>query len=133
MSYGMELVLDLHDCDVRLFNREDITAWYTDVMEMANVEPGPLHFWDFEGFWINLWWKWFDPKELKKNAPSYLKGTSAVQFIKTSSITIHALDDLESLYVNFFSCDDFIAKDIVEYTEAYFGGKVVSKQVIRRK
>ena len=60
------------------------------------------------------------PEEEKQTAP-HAKGSSAVQFILTSSIVIHTLDLLDAVYVNIFSCKTFdkeIAKDI---TVEWFG------------
>ena len=130
--YGKELILDLVNCNSDKFNRKDISEYYRQVMILANVEAGDLHFWDYEGFWRNLWWRLFYPEELKENAPSHIKGTTAVQFILTSSIVIHALDDLKTLYVNLFSCDDFDDLRIREFTEQYFEGLVVQSKTISR-
>ncbi|MCH8326659.1 MAG: S-adenosylmethionine decarboxylase, partial [Bacteroidetes bacterium] len=69
---------------------------------------------------------------LKKNAPPHLKGTSAVQFIMTSSLIIHALDDLKTLYMNVFSCDDFDEHVVSVFIRHYFEGSIVAKHVITR-
>jgi len=132
MSYGMELILDIHGCDSSKFNRKDIKLYYWKLCDLIGVEQGDLNFWDYHGFWRNLWWRMFYPDELKENAPSHVKGTTAVQFILTSSITIHALDDLENLYVNLFSCDDFDPQIVRDFTLRYFGGEIVNDKTVAR-
>lgn len=80
-----------------------------------------LVFWDY---------KW-DPIA-KKSAPAHLKGTSLVQFISTSSIVIHTLDDLQKVYIDIFSCkqlDRAVATQIVLH---HFGGEIANSHYIER-
>ena len=84
-------------------------------------------------FWRNLYWQIFDRKELKKNALPHVKGTTAVQFILTSNIIIHALDDLGHLYFNLFSCDDIPAGKVQDFVVKYFGGAIVNRKFTQRK
>ncbi len=111
--YGMELVMDLHDCDHLQFCRESITAYFEGLCELIGMEREELHFWDYE--------PWQSGSAAKKNAPSHLKGTSAVQFIRTSNITIHTLDDLHRVYINIFSCREFKTMKAVAFTVEWFG------------
>ncbi len=108
--YGMELVIDLHDCDHTLFNRDDLKKFFKELCELIDMEREELHFWDYSR----------NPKA-KAAAPPHLKGTSAVQFIQTSSIVLHALDDLRRVYVNIFSCREFDVHVAVDFCERYFG------------
>lgn len=116
-GYGKELILDLHDCDVSTFNRKSIENYFVKLCILIDMEREDRHFWDYEG----------DP-EGYENAPSHLKGTSAVQFIKTSSMVIHTLDDLGRVYINIFSCKDFNGDAARDYTEEWFEGKAVNNQ-----
>lgn len=108
--YGMELVMDLHDCDHTLFTRIDVTQYIKELCDKIEMEREDLHFWDYE--------KW---PEHKAAAPSHLKGLTAVQFIKTSNITIHTLDDLHNIYINIFSCREFNIGEAVSFTVEFFG------------
>lgn len=119
--YGKELIIDLHDCDPLLFNRPQIREYFKDLCALIDMEPHDLHFWDDEGV----------PDELKQTEP-HLKGTSAIQFIMTSNITIHCLDLLKSVYVNIFSCKEFDAALAAEFTEEFFGGHIVQRPVYVR-
>ena len=92
-QYGIELILDLHGCDVSKFNRESITAYFEQLCDLIDMQREDLHFWDDVGV----------AEENKQTSP-HTQGTSAVQFILTSSIVIHALDQMRAVYINIFSC-----------------------------
>ena len=95
-TYGQELILDLHSCDSSTFNRKSIRQYFKQLCDLIDMEPAKL-----------VWWDYYNEPELYKAAPPHLKGTSAVQFIKTSNIVIHTLDTLGRVYLNIFSCKDF--------------------------
>ncbi|MCK5642103.1 MAG: S-adenosylmethionine decarboxylase [Gammaproteobacteria bacterium] len=119
--YGKELILDLHDCDTSKFTRTDIKEYLDLLCSQIEMEREDLYFWDYMG-----------DLEGYEKAPSHLKGTSCVQFIRTSNITIHTLDDLCKVFINIFSCKDFNAFKAKEFTELFFGGKVVNLWEIER-
>ncbi len=119
--YGKELIIDLKKCDIKTFNRESITDYFKWLCGIIGMEREDLHFWDDEGI----------PEEEKRTEP-HVVGITAVQFIITSSITIHALSILEEAYINIFSCRDFQAEKANEFTRNYFGAKEFSFQVINR-
>jgi S-adenosylmethionine/arginine decarboxylase-like enzyme len=120
--YGKELIIDLHKCNVDRFNRKDIRKFFRMLCALIDVEAADCHFWDDEGV----------PEDEKQTDP-HTTGTSAVQFILTSNITIHTLDILKNVYLNIFSCDDFDEREAVKFTKDYFGGTVVNTKVIERK
>src|ERR1700704_6059502 len=91
--YGIELILDLHDCDASTFTRSAIKGFFDELCELIEMEACDLHFWDDVGV----------PEEDQQTLPK-TKGTSAVQFILTSTIVIHTLDLMKAAYVNIFSC-----------------------------
>lgn len=111
--YGKELILDVYYCNTVKFNRSDLDTYFRIMCdEKILMEREILCWWDYEGC----------PEEYA-TAPAHLKGTSAVQFIKTSNITVHTLDVLKRIYVNIFSCKDFDINVARKFTEDYFGGK----------
>ncbi len=120
-NYGKELILDIHDCDASKFTRKIIRKYFKELCKRIDMERCDLHWWDYH----------FYPNEYKK-APIHLKGTSAVQFIKTSNITIHTLDDLKKIYVNIFSCKDFDEMEVRKFTKGWFEGTVMQMRVIDR-
>lgn len=116
-TYGKELILDLHDCNIRMFNnRRRVKAYFIELCKLIDMEREDLHFWDYEG----------DPVGYKE-APPHLKGISAVQFIKTSSVVVHTLEDLRKVFINVFSCKDFNHAEVRKFTEKWFGGRVVNE------
>ena len=85
------------------------------------MERSDLHWWDDYGV----------PIEEQETEP-HLKGTSAVQFIKTSNIVIHSLDLLKNVYINIFSCKDFDTEIAKDFSEKWFNGKIANCHVIER-
>lgn len=120
-DYGKELILDLHDCNSKNFTREIIERYLEVLCDSIGMERQDLH-----------WWDYLDTPELKAKAESHLVGTSVIQFITTSNITIHTLDLMNRMYFNLFSCKDFDADHVARFTKVTFGGKIVNVQVIRR-
>ncbi len=123
MNYGQELIMDLHGCNPTTYDtREKIEAFFVELCERIGVEAAQLNWWDYAG----------RPREYAKADPRW-KGTSAVQFILTSSIVIHTLDELRCVYLNVFSCDTFDGDEVLEFALQTFGGHLVQKHDLERK
>lgn len=120
-TYGKELILDLKNCDPREFNRASISEFFDRLCERIDMEQGDRHFWDDVGV----------PTKERQTDPK-TKGTSAVQFIITSNIVIHTLDLLGTVYLNLFSCKDFDADEVEEFTRVWFDGEVVKRTEVDR-
>lgn len=120
--YGKELILDLHHCDSMTFTRNSIRNYFRELCELINMERCKLSWWDDYGL----------PPEECQTEP-HLKGTSAIQFILTSNITIHTLDLLNNAYINIFSCKDFDADAAIKFSADWFKGKIVNSYLIERK
>jgi len=112
-SYGKELILDFEKCDPSTFTRESIQTFFESLCDIINMERCDMHFWD----------DLETPEEEKETEP-HLVGTSAIQFIKTSNITIHTLDILKTVYLNIFSCKDFDGEVACRFALAWFRGKL---------
>ncbi len=119
--YGVELILDLHDCDVTTFNRSSLKKYFVELCDLIDMQRCELHFWDD-----------LDTSEEEKQTSPHTTGTSAIQFILTSNIIIHTLDILQKVFVNIFTCKDFSTSEAEKFTAEWFGGKIVNKTVIRR-
>ena len=111
MSYGTEFIIDLYGCSTEKFNREGLTQYLEELCNLIDMERCDLHFWDYEA-------------EEYDKAPEHLKGTTVVQFIKTSNITIHTLDKLKKVYLNIFSCKEFDTKVVADFCIKHFRGYV---------
>ena len=79
------------------------------------------------------WWDDVGVEPEDQQTSPHTKGTSAVQFILTSTIVIHTLDLMGSVYVNIFSCNDFDPEVAKDFTAQWFNGKVVNLHFIERK
>jgi len=121
-SYGKELILDLHHCDPSTFNRKSIKKYFEELCDLIDMEREKLCWWDDHGV----------PPEEQETEP-HLKGTTAVQFIKTSNVVIHTLDLLKAAYINVFSCKDYDENIVKEFSAKWFKGQVVNSHIIERK
>ena len=120
-NFGKEAIIDLHDCDASKFNRENIEKYLVNLCDLIDMQRADLHFWDYDGI----------PEE-ERDTEAHLLGTSAIQFIQTSNITIHTLEIPKSVYLNIFSCKDFDAEVTKKFSEDYFEGKTVNFHVMPR-
>ena len=80
-----------------------------------------LHFWDDVGV---------APEE-QQTSP-HTKGTSAVQFILTSTIVIHTLDLMSAVYINVFSCKEFDKDKTEEFSIEWFKASDCHSHFIER-
>lgn len=119
--YGFELIVDLHSCDVSKFNRTSLRKYFDKLCKAIDMKRCELYFWDDLGV----------PAREKETSP-HTKGTSAVQFILTSNITIHTLDLLKAAYINIFSCKAFDTKAAEEISKEWFGAKKCRAHFIER-
>ena len=120
-QYGIELILDLHGCDVSKFTRASITEYFERLCELIDMQREDLHFWDDVGI----------SEEDKQTSP-HTQGTSAVQFILTSSIVIHALDQMRAVYINIFSCKVYDPAVAEKFSAEWFGAADCSARLIDR-
>lgn len=122
-NYGKEIILDLHEVkNIHLFNRKDLKKFFIELCSLLDMKRCTLHFWDYKGY-----------EEEYRKAPIHLKGTSAIQFISTSNITIHTLDEMRRVYLNVFSCKDFNSTKTKKFCVNYFDGKIVTAKTIKRR
>jgi len=121
-NYGKELILDLHSCNAKQFTRRALKRFFKDLCSLIDMERCELFWWDDYGL-----------PAVERQTESHLKGTSAIQFIMTSNITIHTLDLMGNVYLNIFSCKDFDTKKATDFSQKFFEGRVVSVKTIIRK
>lgn len=114
--FGLEVVLDLYGCDVSLLNKKKLICFFNKICQKINVERyGKPMFWHDDSQIIHL------------------RGTSAVQFITTSNITIHALEILAAVYINIFSCKKFDTQIVKEFCENFFKATKSKIKIVDRK
>ncbi len=120
-TYGFELLLDLHGCDVSKFNRSSLRRYFARLCKAINMKRCELYFWDDVGV----------PGKEKQTLP-HTKGTSAVQFILTSTVVVHTLDLLKAAYINIFSCKPYDRIIAEELTKEWFAAKECRSHFIER-
>ena len=120
-AYGFELILDLHDCDISTFNRKSLRSYFKRLCDAIGMQRCKLVFWDDVGV----------PEDERQSSP-HTKGTSAVQFILTSNITVHTLDLLNAVYVNIFSCKHFDGETAEQLTKDWFNAQECCSRFIER-
>ncbi len=121
-SYGYELILDLHECDVTKFTRENIRNFFIELCDLIKMQRRDLHFWDDLDTHI-------DEHQISPQT----KGTSAVQFILTSSIVIHTLDLKGDVYINIFSCKNFDEKIVPDFCKLWFSSANCKAHYLERE
>ena len=120
-QYGIELILDMQGCDTSKFTRASITEYFERLCELIDMQREDLHFWDDVAV----------SEEDKQTSP-HTQGTSAVQFILTSSIVLHTLDQLRAVYINIFSCKVYDPKVAEEFSVEWFGANDCSARLLDR-
>jgi len=121
-TYGKELILDLHNCNKELMNKETIEVYFKELCNLIDMEAVKAEYWvEDEGM-----------NKAEYDANPHLQGTSAVQFIKTSNITIHTISGLGNVYLNIFSCKDFDARLAEGFSIAFWEGQKVNCLVLDR-
>jgi S-adenosylmethionine decarboxylase len=119
--YGFELILDLHRCNASTFNRESLDGYFEKVCKAIYMQKCERYWWDDVGV-----------SEEEKQTSPHTKGTSAVQFILTSTIVVHTLDLLKAVYINIFSCKEFDRDVAEQITKEWFGAKECRTHFIER-
>lgn len=121
--YGPELILDLHGCDVKTFNRKGLRDFCRALCKEIGMTPHKFRTepWDDDGV----------PPEECQTLPAR-KGYTAIQFLMESSILIHTLELTGAAYINIFSCKEFSGKVATEFTKKWFGAKTITARKIKR-
>jgi S-adenosylmethionine/arginine decarboxylase-like enzyme len=104
VPWGMLAAIDLHDCDrARLADPDTIRRFVPAVIDAIGMRAhGAL--------------------ALERFADGELEGWSAMQFIETSSITLHADEVCGRCFVDVFSCRPFDPDVAAAIAAEHFGG-----------
>lgn len=113
VPWGTLAAVDLHGCDrAALADPDVIRRFVPAVIDAIDMRAhGPLH--------------------LDRFGDGDLEGWSAMQFIETSSITLHADEVYGRCFVDVFSCRPFDADVVVAVATSSFGG-VARVRVLER-
>jgi S-adenosylmethionine/arginine decarboxylase-like enzyme len=120
-AIGKELIIDLYDCDTTTFTKESLDKFFVDLCNFIDMERTELFYWEY-----------FEDSTKTKEELEHLAGISAVQFIKTSNITVHTFDNLKKCSINVFSCKDFDENLTSKFCFRYFKGHLRNFHCIPR-
>jgi S-adenosylmethionine/arginine decarboxylase-like enzyme len=113
VPWGMLAAIDLHGCDREALEDPDrIRDFVTTLVDAIDMRA-------------------HGPVLLERFGDGELEGWSAMQFIETSSITLHADEFGGRCFVDVFSCRPFDADRAAAVAVAHFGG-APTLRVLRR-
>lgn len=113
-NYGMELILELFGCDINVItSREKIKEFIVSVCKEIEMET-------------------YGRPMIKKFPGSDLWGVgySFLQFLTTSSIAGHFIENGRIAFINIFSCKEYDAKGATCFAEKFFKAKNVRSKLI---
>lgn len=112
--WGKSVSINLFSCNHKyISDPAKIQSYIKDVIAYIKMEAhGPCH--------------------IERFGSGNLEGYSAMQFIETSSITLHADELHDRCFVDIFSCKDFNSDRAAKYTQRYFGSKNMSHATLTR-
>jgi len=117
VGYGMEVILDLYECDPKAIRSKKALAQYvTRLCKILRMEKYGKTLLPHFGY-----------------GAEHTAGYSMLQFIETSSITGHFSELWNAAYINIFSCRAFDAKKAVKFTVTYFKSKRFKERLLIRK
>jgi S-adenosylmethionine decarboxylase len=114
--YGIELILDMHECDIKTFTKENLDRFFIELCDLIDMKRHGVPMY------------WHDDSEVP-----HLKGISGVQFIETSNVVVHCIELMGLVLVNIFSCKEFDPEVAQKFTKEFFGAKHVDSKVIERR
>jgi S-adenosylmethionine decarboxylase len=113
-SYGMELIIELFGCDLKtITSKVKIQEFIDRICQEIEMEK-------------------YGPSRIKKFPGGDLWGVgySFLQFLTTSSITGHFINDGGIAFLNIFSCKKYDDKKATAFAERFFGAKKTHAKLV---
>ncbi len=112
--WGKSVAIDLHDCDHDCLTDPDLLREFVGSMikTVDMVAHGPCY--------------------VDRFGEGDIEGYSAMQFIKTSAITVHLDEVGNRAFIDIFSCKDFDGDKAAQYSKEFFRAKRVKSTVLVR-
>ena len=104
--WGQSLYLDLHGCDKDKFTRNNLQKFCKGLCDEIEMEQ-------------------CGKAMVKRFGEGKLRGNSALQFIKTSSITIHTDEFFNRVFIDIFSCKRFNRYKAKAFCKRFFSSKKI--------
>lgn len=120
-AVGKELILDIHNTELSMMSKDSLDKFFVLLCDRIDMTRTELFYWEYD-----------ESEKVDEESYEHLKGWSAVQFIKTSNVTVHTFDGENKVSINLFSCKDFDEEDATSFCLDYFRGSLRNKTVIPR-
>ena len=123
-DYGQEAIFDIHNVSAEFFTKKTIRKFAEKLCDEISMRRGPNYLWGE------------DKEEHKNNkGEGAIKadGISCIQFLYSSSITMHCLDEISKVFINIFSCNKFDFDKAKKFIEDNINGNIVEQHNIVRK
>ena len=126
-NYGQEAIFDINSVSPDFFKKKTIREFAEKLCDEIGMKRGPSymsHIWGEEKE---------DGIHTKGEGAIKADGLSCVQFLYSSSVTIHALDEIEKVFINIFSCKTFDFEKAKKFIKDNVDGTIVKEYNIIRK
>ena len=113
--WGQSLVLNLYQCNSETIkDRKQLEEFCSGLCKRINMKP-------------------FGKPLIKEFGKGKLEGHSLIQFIETSSITIHVDEFGNRVFIDIFSCKEFDSKIAEKFAKVFFNAEKSKSKCIFRK
>jgi S-adenosylmethionine/arginine decarboxylase-like enzyme len=115
MFWGKLGTINLYECNPeKISNKKNIREFVKKLTKEINMKP-------------------YGACKVKRFGEGDLEGYSAIQFIETSSITLH-FDEIEDrAFIDIFSCKDFDVSKAEKFSKEFFEAKKSNSRTIVRE
>ena len=114
MRWGKLAIINLHGCNEKYIKEKSkIKEFVTSLCKIIDMKK-------------------LGPTKIKRFGKDKLEGYSAIQFIQTSSITIHFDEKENRAFIDIFSCKNFDSKIAEKFSKEFFKAKSSKLKVIQR-
>lgn len=112
--WGKSLAINLFDCEHSLLtNKDSIAMFISKVLLVIDMKAHGQCY-------------------VERFGQGSLEGISAMQFIETSSITVHCDEIKNRVFIDIFSCKNFDARNASQFAVEYFHAARVQTKVFYR-
>ena len=111
--WGYSLHMDLARCNDNIKNADKIVEFSTKLIKKIKMKA-------------------YGPPILEHFGEGNKKGYTLVQLIETSCLTAHFTEDVNSMYLDLFSCKEFKENDVVSMVSKYFEPDTISSHFLVR-
>ncbi|MBU4070385.1 MAG: S-adenosylmethionine decarboxylase [Nanoarchaeota archaeon] len=111
--WGQSLHMNLNGCDNQTFEKENLKKFCKLLCKEIKMKP-------------------YGKAMVERFGSGKLKGNSALQFIHTSSISIHTDEFFDRVFIDIFSCKKFDEIKAKTFSKKFFLAKKVNSKLLNR-